>query len=159
VIIIDILQLVDQLEDQLNDGWRVPLTSSLAVDEAECLRIIDQLRAWLPEEVKQARRIKQERDRIIDEAEKEAERILAEARSRAPAASDRMGGLGGTVPGSQAIVAAAEREARALREGANQYARQSLERLQQQLESLLHQVHAGIAHLDSTVGRTTSSGR
>jgi F0F1-type ATP synthase membrane subunit b/b' len=153
VIIIDILQLVDQLEDQLNDGWRIPLTSSLAVDEAECLRIIDQLRAWLPEEMKQARRIKQERDRIIDEAEREAERILVEARARASTPSQRQEGTVPGTAGSQAILASAEREARLLREGANQYAHQSLQRLQQQLESLLDQVRAGIAHLDSASSR------
>jgi F0F1-type ATP synthase membrane subunit b/b' len=149
VIIIDILQLVDQLEDQLNDGWRIPLTSSLAVDEAECLRILDQLRAWLPEEMKQARRIKQERDRIIDKAEAEAERILAEARARASGGPQRQDRTPGGDTGGQAIIAAAEREARQLREGANHYARQSLEGLQQRLESLLDQVRAGIAHLDS----------
>jgi len=154
VIIIDILQLIDQLEDQLNDGWRIPLTSSLAVNEAECLRIIDQLRAWLPEEVKQAREIKQERDRIIGEAEKEAERILAEAHSRGLVVSDRPAGSLGVVSGGQAALAAAEREARALREGAELYARDSLERLRQQLESLLRQVLAGIAHLDSKSGRS-----
>jgi len=147
----DIMQLVDQLEDVLNDGWRVPLTSALVVNEEECLRIIDQLRVWLPEEIKQARRIRQDKDRIMGEADREAERLVASVRGLSDRGSERRVATSFPSEGAQEIIAAAEQEARALREGAGQYARESMERLQNQLEQLLDQVHAGISHLESTV--------
>ena len=149
-IIIEILQLVDQLEDLLNESWRIPLTSTLLVNEEECLRIIDQFRAWLPEELKQAQRIKQEKDRIIDEADREAQRIVAQVRAFPWDASQRQTSVQITGERSKAIIAEAAREAQALRDGASKYAQVSLEGLQQQLETLLDEVRRGIAHLEST---------
>jgi len=147
----EILQLVNQLEDLLHESRRIPGTSTLLVNEEECLRIIDQLRVWLPDELKQAQRIRQERDRIMDEADKEARRIVSQARAHSGA-----GGSPTVVRSaeeqSKALLAQADREAKALRLGADQYARDSLMRLQRQLETLLGQVKRGISHLDSAGG-------
>jgi len=154
----DIMQLVDQLEDVFNEGWRVPLSSALVVNEEECLRIIDQLRVWLPEEIKQARRIRQDKDRIIGEADREAERLVTSVRGLSDRGSERRVGLSVASGGSQELIAAAEREAQALRDGASQYARESMGRLQSQLEMLLEQVQAGIAHLESTVAGASFAG-
>jgi len=154
----DIMQLVDQLEDVFNEGWRVPLSSALVVNEEECLRIIDQLRVWLPEEIKQARRIRQDKDRIIGEADREAERLVTSVRGLSDRGSERRVGLSVASGGSKELIAAAEREAQALRDGASQYARESMGRLQNQLEMLLEQVQAGIAHLESTVAGASFAG-
>ncbi len=150
MIIIEILQLVDQLEDLLSESWRIPLTSTLLVNEEECLRIIDQFRAWLPEELKQAQRIRQEKNRIIDEADREAQHILAQVRALPWDTSLRQTVVPTTGERSKAIIAEAEREAQVLRGGATKYAQESLEGLQQQLETLLDEVRRGIAHLEST---------
>jgi len=79
----EILQLVDQLEDVLNRGLRVPLTSSLMVNEEECLRLIDQMRISVPSAIKEGERMLSERDRILAEARAEAARMLAEAEDQA----------------------------------------------------------------------------
>jgi len=155
VIIIEILQLVDQLEDLLSESWRLPFTSTLMVDEEECLRIIDQLRVSVPEELSQARRVLQEKEHILAQAEREAERIIARARERAAAIEEGRENLQPPEERSEAIIAEAERQARELTEGANRYARQVLEGLQEQLEDLLAQVRAGIVHLSS--GAATAS--
>lgn len=155
----DIMQLVDQLEDVLNEGWRVPLTSALVVNEEECLRIIDQLRVWLPEEIKQARRIRQDKDRIMGEADREAERLVASVRGLAGRGGARPDATSLAGDRAQEILATAEEEAQALREGASQYARESMSQLQGQLELLLEQVRAGIAHLESSeAGGSLSAG-
>ncbi|HIC93608.1 MAG TPA: ATPase, partial [Anaerolineae bacterium] len=62
---IDILYLVDRLESLLNEGWRVPFTSNLIINEDKFLDIIDHMRTSIPEEVKRAQRIERERERII----------------------------------------------------------------------------------------------
>jgi cell division septum initiation protein DivIVA len=153
-VIMEILQLVDQLEDLIHESRRIPGTSTLLVNEEECLRIIDQLRVWLPDEMKQAQRIKQERDRIMDEADREARRIVAQARAHSGA-----GGSPAVVRSaeeqSKALLAQADRDAKVLRQGADQYARDSLLGLQRQLEALLGQVKRGIAHLGSAAGGAT----
>jgi len=155
----DILQLVDQLEDVLNQSWRIPFTSTLMVNEEACLRIIDQLRVSAPREISQAQRVLQEKEHVVAEAEREAQRIIARAREEAA----RMAQGGEIVVSPQehgrAIVAEAERQAKALTNGANQYGRAVLEGLRDELEALLTQVRGGIAHLESPATATPSSTR
>lgn len=81
--IVEISRLLDLLEEQVRTGMRVPLTNRVAVDEEEFLATVDQLRASIPAEIRQARRIIQERQEVILNAQQEAERILAAAHERA----------------------------------------------------------------------------
>jgi len=83
MIAVDILYLVDRLEELLNTGTRVPLSSKTMVDEDEILDIVDQMRIALPEEVKQARKTTQDRDRLMAQAHEESERVLALAKQEA----------------------------------------------------------------------------
>src|SRR5919199_6865079 len=53
----DLGYLLDQLEEVLSSGTRVPLSSRTLVDEQEVLDILDQIRVAVPEEIKAARRI------------------------------------------------------------------------------------------------------
>jgi len=149
VITIEILQLVDQLEDLLNESWRIPFTSTLLVNEEECLRIIDQLRVSVPEELNQARRLLLEKERIIAEAEREAEQIVASAHEQAASMVEGQEAAQPIRERSRAIIAEAERQAEALRRDADEYARQTLEALREQLETLLAQVRKGIAYLET----------
>jgi len=80
---IDVLYLLDRLEEVLSAGQHVPLTSRTLIDEQECLELLDQIRVTLPEEIKQARRVAQERDRLLAEARAEAERIIQRAENEA----------------------------------------------------------------------------
>src|SRR5919202_5364976 len=80
---LDIPYLLDQLEEVLGGGSRLPLTSRTLVDEQEILDILDQIRVAIPEEIKAARRLTQERDQIIADAHAEAERTLREADAQA----------------------------------------------------------------------------
>jgi vacuolar-type H+-ATPase subunit H len=79
----EILQLVDQLEQVLNRGWRMPLTSSLVINEEECLRLIDQMRISVPSAIKESERMISERDRIMAEARSRAETMLDQAEEEA----------------------------------------------------------------------------
>ena len=68
MIAIDVLYLVDRLEALLNKGWRVPMSAKTMIDEDEFLDIVDQMRIAFPEEIKQAKKIVQDRDHIIAQA-------------------------------------------------------------------------------------------
>ena len=79
----EILQLVDQLEQVLNRGYRLPLSASLVVSEEECLRLIDQMRISVPSAIKESERMVAERDRILGDARKQAADIVEQARQQA----------------------------------------------------------------------------
>ncbi|MBI3960290.1 MAG: hypothetical protein HY328_15870 [Chloroflexi bacterium] len=79
----EILQLVDQLEQVLNRGYRLPFSASLVVSEAECLRLIDQMRISVPSAIKESERMVAERDRILNDAHTEANSIIEQAQQHA----------------------------------------------------------------------------
>src|SRR5215204_9632 len=81
----DVLVLIDKLDDTIHNSKPVPLTDQVRVDKEEVYDILDQMRATIPEEIKQAR---EEQNRLIGEeeivkqAERQAEDIVEDARAR-----------------------------------------------------------------------------
>ena len=78
----DVLVLIDKLDDLVHNAKPVPLTDQVRVDKEEIYDLLDQMRATIPEEIKQARWIVKERQEMLAEAKTEAERIVKEARER-----------------------------------------------------------------------------
>src|SRR6476661_6763499 len=76
----DVLVLIDKLDDLVPNARPVPLTDQVPVDREEIYDLLDQMRATIPEEIKQARWIVKERQEMLAEAKREAERIVEEAR-------------------------------------------------------------------------------
>ena len=81
----DILALIDRIEELVDSGRNVPFTGGKMVDPEKIYELIDEIRAQFPDELKQARWIVKERQEMLEEAEKEANRVLEEAKSRAEA--------------------------------------------------------------------------
>ena len=76
----DVLVLIDKLDDLVHNAKTIPLSDSVRVDKEEIYDILDQMRATIPEEIKQARWIVKERQEMLAEAKRESERIIREAR-------------------------------------------------------------------------------
>ena len=78
----EIFTLLEELEDILENSKSVPFSGKSVLDKEEILEIIKEIRLKLPEELKQAKWIKEERQRILVEAQKEADGIVKEAENR-----------------------------------------------------------------------------
>jgi cell division septum initiation protein DivIVA len=78
----DVLVLIDKLDDLVHNARVVPLTDQLRVDKEEIHDILEEIRATMSEEMKQARWIVKEREEMLSEAKGEAERIVKEAGER-----------------------------------------------------------------------------
>ena len=78
----DVLVLIDKLDDVVHNARPVPLTDQVRVDREEVYDLLDQMRATIPEEIKQARWIVKERQEMLEEAKREAERVVREAREQ-----------------------------------------------------------------------------
>ncbi|MBR1540685.1 MAG: ATPase [Clostridia bacterium] len=78
----EIFTLLETLEDILEKSKTVPFTDKSIVSKNEILDIIKEIRLKLPDELKQAKWIKEERERIIKEAQKDADDIVKEAENR-----------------------------------------------------------------------------
>ena len=78
----DVLVLIDKLDDLVHNARPVPLTDQVRVDREEIYDLLDQMRATIPEEIKQARWIVKERQEMLEEAKRESERVVREAREQ-----------------------------------------------------------------------------
>ncbi len=143
----DILQLLDRLETVLGSGSRIPLTGKTVVDEHECLDILDQLRVAIPEDVKQAKRVQSERERLLDDAEDQAARIVAHAQEQVSLMVQQHEIARAAEAKARLILQDAELEAEERRDGADRYAVETLSALERELAEQLNVVRNGIRAL------------
>ena len=143
----DILHLVDRLEDLLNQSRPLWFTHNVFVDEDRMLDIIDQMRVAIPEEVKKAQQMTAQRDRVLAQAQEEANRTLAIAREK----SDQLVERDAIVQAAQAradqILSEARAEAERTQQDADRYVIETLTRIEVELERYLNQVRNGIQAL------------
>jgi cell division septum initiation protein DivIVA len=75
--------LIDRLDGLLSEARAVPFTDQVRVERDAVFGLLDEIRATVPEEVRQARWIVKERQQMLAEAARECERLLGEAREQA----------------------------------------------------------------------------
>lgn len=143
----DVLQLIDRLEQLVSSGTRLPLSSRTIIDEQEFLDIIDQLRVTVPEEIKQARRVSQERERVMLQAETEAEKILTSAQEQAARMLQEDEVFRRAQDEAERLLSEAEREAEDIRQGADDYAAEVLTQVEGELTRLMAMTRNGRAAL------------
>jgi len=146
----DILHLIDQLEALLNEGSHPPLVGKrVLLDEQRAWEIIDQMRVSIPEEVKKAKRINQERDRIIAQANEEGARIIELAKDEAEQLASDTEIAHQAQSRATTIVERAQREADALKADADDYTVLVLGKLEEDLAKALGIVRNGLLKLNS----------
>jgi hypothetical protein len=157
VIIIEILALVDKLEKLVNDGWRVPLSAKTAIDENAFFELIDQMRVSIPEEIKRANDLLQEREKVLASAATEAEQIIAGAREQATRLVDENEIMAAARAEAEGIKAQARRETAEILKGADEYAIGVLADLESNLAALLQTTANGLAKLKKEQGQASVS--
>ena len=77
-------ELLDLMEETLEAGSAVPFTSSKRVVDVDRMRdIIDEVRNNMPDEVRESKKIVNDREQIVKNARIEAEGIIQQAEERA----------------------------------------------------------------------------
>jgi hypothetical protein len=120
----------------------------VVVDQNAALGLIDELRVAVPEEVRQAKRINQESERILDGATEESERIVARAQEQAAFLIGERGLTEAADEESRRIVSRALEDADEIRRGADEYAVSVLVGLEGDVVKTLQSIKKGIALLD-----------
>src|SRR5687768_17953118 len=130
----DVLVLIDKLDDTIHNAKPVPLTDQVRVDKEEVYDILDQMRATIPEEIKQARWIVKERQEMLAEAKRESERIIKEARDQQQRLVSQEEITKQAERAAEEIVEDANARAREIRLGAEDYADEILNTLEVNLQ-------------------------
>src|SRR2546428_5718370 len=139
----DVLVLIDKLDDLIHNARPVPLTDQVRVDREEIYDLLDQMRATIPEEIKQARWIVKERQEMLAEAKREAERIVKEARDQQQRLVSQEEVTKQAERAAEEIVEDANSRAREIRLGAEDYADEILNTLEVNLQKFLAAVQRG----------------
>ena len=147
----EILQLLDRLESLVSTGTRLPLTSRALVDEQEFVDILDEIRAAVPEEVRQAKRVSQEKDKVLLQAQSEADKIINAARDEATRILDEDHLIRAAREQADAYVQEAIQRAEEVRRGADEYALAALDGLEDQLTRLIATVRKGKSTLERSL--------
>ena len=158
-----VIDLVDQLEELVSTGRRVPFTAGVLVNEDEVLELIDRTRLGLPDELMQARHLLEDQRRVVVEAEQEAERILSRAETESARIVAEAEARVAVMVGDHAIanqarehaatvLAEAEERAAKTCSEADAYAREVMVRLEDQLMRAATTVRKGIDALPSESG-------
>lgn len=133
----DLLNLIDEVEDIVEAGTSIPLTSRVMVNRDELLDIVKEIRIKLPDEIKQAAWIKEERQRIIDEAQKSASAMINEAETKLEELVDNEEVMRIARERAEEIIRRAELSAEEIKAGAMEYADELLYEAQEKFKDII----------------------
>ena len=132
----EIFELLETLEDILEESKTVPFTEKSIIEKDQFLDIIKEIRLKLPDELKQAKWIKEERERIIAEAQKDADDIVKEAENRIISMIDEHEITKKAYDKKTEIIADANEMYREITQGTNTYADNILENIENNMVEL-----------------------
>ncbi len=153
----DILHLVDRLEEVFRQSVRFPLTPIRLVDERRLEALVEQMRISIPEEVRRAQRVGQEREQILAEARERAEQLIRRAEERAAELAGEHAIARAAETRAVAIREKAERDAEILRSEADEYVFTTLCQLEEGLQRTLHVVENGLRKVQGERAATGDS--
>lgn len=145
----DILHLVDRLEELFDESRPIPFTHSVLIDEDKILDLIDQMRVSIPEEIKKSQQLLAQSDRIIAKAKEESTNILSLTKEKSEELVQKDLIVLAAQARAEQIIAQARSEADNIRRDADEYALESLTRLEMEVDRTLGQVRNGIQMLQS----------
>jgi hypothetical protein len=136
------------MQTLIANGKKLPMTNNVVIDKDAAFDLIDELRAAIPEEIRAAKRINSEGERIIEKAQEEAERIVASAQEQAAFLIEERGLTAAADQESGRIIGLAQSESAEVRRGADEYAASVLIGLEGEVVRTLQSIKKGIALLD-----------
>ncbi len=153
----DILHLVDRLEELFNESRPLPFSHSVIVNEDRMLDLIDQMRVSIPEEIKKAQQLLAQRDRLLAQAQEEANRTLALAREKSDALVNRDSIVAEAHARAEQIIQQAHVDVKVVKREADEYVLETLTRIEAEMERLLTQVRNGVRTIQSERQSMTES--
>ena len=131
-------ELLEELDEMVDRSWSLPLSGGRTVMDAERIReILDDIRANLPQELRQARAIVADRAQIIGDAKREAETIVRVAEERSKALVNRDEIVKQAQARANDLIAQEQTRAREMRKAPNDYVEDLMRRTDEALTANL----------------------
>ncbi|MBR5235795.1 MAG: ATPase [Clostridia bacterium] len=136
----EILEIIEALEDKIERSFTIPFVGRGIIDKDVLLDLLQEARIKYPDEMKQAKWVKDERQRIIADAQKEAAAIIKGAEDKIVGMINEHEITKQAYENANQIVESAQDHAREIRLGANQYADGVLHSIEESLISTVETI-------------------
>ena len=137
----DINRLIDMVFERIEDAKSPALKPNMSlVDREEVLDLLEELRAQLPVEIKRAQELLAARDKFVEEAKRDVERMMRQAELDAKTKVSESEVLYAAKEKARQIVGRAEERSRQLYQVANEYAEDALARTEEAVQAALDEV-------------------
>ena len=137
----DINRLIDMIYERIEDAKAPALKPNMSmVDRDEMLDLLDELRAQLPVEIKRAQELLSAREKFVDDAKRDVDRMMRQAELEARTKISDSEVLYAAKEKARQIIAHAEDRSRQLYQVANEYAEDALARTEEAVQAALDEV-------------------
>jgi vacuolar-type H+-ATPase subunit H len=136
----DIASRIQQLEELIMVAKSMPLSSSVLVNREEVLELVQEMRASLPEEIKQARWVVKDREQLLAKARRDAEQLIQKALSEQAQLVSREEVVKASMQEAERILSEARDQARQIRLEAEDYMDQKLAAFEATLTRTVEQI-------------------
>lgn len=143
----DLFNALNELEELIENSVKVPMTRRVLVDEDRLLDTMDRIRTTLPEEIRQAKWVVQEREKVLAEARKEAGRIMEDVQKQLEKRIDESEINRQAQMRAEETVEKAHSVSREIKQGAREYADEILNELEKTIEKVMAEIRDGRAEL------------
>ncbi len=137
----EILEIIDLMEESIDKSPTVPLSGKILVDKEDLLDYIQEMRLVFPEEIKEANWVKEERQRILSEAETRAQTMVKNAEDKVRQMIDENEITRQAVEQANQLVNDAQTRSMEIKLDSDQYADDVLSDIEKRLDMLLKKVH------------------
>jgi cell division septum initiation protein DivIVA len=136
----DVLEILDEMEETLNNSKTIPMMNKTMIDRDEFLKMVQDMRLSLPDNIKNAEWVANHKQEILMEAQKQSDVILSEAEKKIKLMVDENEIAKMAKTEADNIKASAQKNAKEIRLGSKEYADAIMEKLENDLANLMDTV-------------------
>ncbi len=132
----DVIELISELQEKVDKSFELPIVKKSFVNKEEIMNLIGDISLQLPDEIRMAKSITEERNRILADAQKQAELIVKNAEQKIISMIDKHEVTKRANEAANEIVLKAQKNAREIRLGTLEYSDSLLQKLEEQLKAV-----------------------
>lgn len=132
----DILNLLERIEDIIEEASKFPLSNKVMIDKEEILEVINEIRLKLPDEINRASWVAKERQRILNEAQSEADELIEKVKEQQQYLIEENEVTKQAQKYAAQLIDEAEKKANEMKIGAYNYSDEILSKLQEKINEI-----------------------
>jgi len=140
---VDVHEKLDELSRLVEDARSMPMSASCIVNRAELLGVLEELRELLPEEFRHAQLLLDDREAVVEEGRREAQRVIADAEIERDRLTSDTEVAAAAVRQAEQIQVAALEEAQTMRAEVDDYVDSKLANFEVVLDKTMAAVRRG----------------